>query len=179
MISKIYNLYKYSISFVKTLKYRIFLKRMQLSLQSIIGRNFKVCGNGKFKIEKGFVARDNCRLESRGALFIGLGCFLNNCVSITALSNVYIGKNVSIGNNTVIIDHNHNYKKIGENLFITNDIKIGDNVWIGANVVILPGTEIGNNTIIGAGTVVRGIIPSNVIVYEKKELMYREVKINE
>lgn len=43
-------------------------------------------------------------------------------------------------------------------------VKIGNNVFVGAKSIILPGTTIGDNTIIGAGAVVRGNIPSGVVV---------------
>lgn len=43
-------------------------------------------------------------------------------------------------------------------------VKIGNNVFIGMRTIILPGTTIGDNTIIGAGSVVKGNIPSGVIV---------------
>lgn len=43
-------------------------------------------------------------------------------------------------------------------------VKIGNNVFIGARAIILPGTTIGDNTIIGAGSVVKGNIPSGVVV---------------
>lgn len=43
-------------------------------------------------------------------------------------------------------------------------IKIGNNCFIGARSIILPGTTIGDNTIVGAGSVVKGNIPSGVIV---------------
>lgn len=43
-------------------------------------------------------------------------------------------------------------------------VKIGNNVFVGARSIILPGTTIGDNTIIAAGAVVKGNIPSGVIV---------------
>ena len=51
-----------------------------------------------------------------------------------------------------------------KSIFIDKTVKIGNNVFIGARTIILPGTTIGDNTIIGAGSVVKGNIPSGVIV---------------
>ena len=42
--------------------------------------------------------------------------------------------------------------------------KIGDNCFIGIDSIILMGTQIGNNVVVGAGSVVKGIIPDNVVV---------------
>jgi len=44
------------------------------------------------------------------------------------------------------------------------EVIIGNNVFIGALSIILPSTKIGNNVVIGANSVVKGEIPSNVVV---------------
>lgn len=172
---KMKNLFCYILTIVKQLYKRIFAKKYHLPFQMICGKNFKLIGKGEIYIEKGFVARDNCRVESAGVLKIGEGCFINNNVSITALDSIIIGKRVTIANNVVIVDHNHNYKKEDDSLFKSKQVCIEDDVWIGANVVILSGTKIGHNSVIGAGTVVRGTIPSNVVVYGSHNLTYRSI----
>ncbi|MGE7717788.1 DapH/DapD/GlmU-related protein [Priestia megaterium] len=43
--------------------------------------------------------------------------------------------------------------KIGNNVVIESNVKIGENVFIGHNTVILEGTQIGNNVEIGANSV--------------------------
>ena len=57
--------------------------------------------------------------------------------------------------------------------FKTAPVVIGSNVWIGANTVILRGTVIGDNCVIGAGCVVRGEIPANSVVTQKRETELR------
>lgn len=42
-------------------------------------------------------------------------------------------------------------------------ITVGDNVFIGTGTIILLKTRIGNNVLIAAGSVVKGIIPSDVV----------------
>lgn len=95
-----------------------------------------------------------------GSVHIGEGCFLNKNCSITAKESIVLGKNVSIGNNTVVVDHDHNFRKSCDNdeNYISQPITIEDNVWIGANVVVLKGTYIGEGAVIAAGTVCRGKI---------------------
>jgi acetyltransferase-like isoleucine patch superfamily enzyme len=43
-------------------------------------------------------------------------------------------------------------------------ITVGNNVFIGHGSIILPNTQIGDNVVIGARSVVKGVIPSNVVV---------------
>ena len=55
------------------------------------------------------------------------------------------------------------YRQYVPDLEITKPIKIGNNVYIGNNVIILPGVTIGNNVVIGAGAVVSKNIPDNSV----------------
>ena len=56
----------------------------------------------------------------------------------------------------------------------TGAVIIEDNVWIGANTVILRGTHIGANSVIAAGSIIRGNVPNNTVVYQKREIKYKE-----
>ena len=74
--------------------------------------------------------------------------------------------------NVQIYDHDHDYVcegGIAKGKYITGPVEIGSNVWIGANCVILRGTKIGDNCVIGANSVVKGEIPANSVVYQKRE----------
>ena len=66
--------------------------------------------------------------------------------------HVYIGENVRIAPNVVIVAHNH--KKYEEGWEPWKPVIIGDWCWIGANAVVLPGVELGPYTVVGAGAVV-------------------------
>lgn len=117
-----------------------------------------------------------CRFDLEGTkktLFIGDNCEMGDMTHIVAREKIEIGENVLIASKCFISDTNHGVYK-GENQdspetppnqrkLITKPVKIGNNVWIGENAVILAGTEIGDGCIIGANSVVKGIIPSNVI----------------
>ena len=102
--------------------------------------------------------------ESMGGT-IGENSFFNMGFIVSPnndLSNLVIGKNVSIAPNvTCICESNANngqeintYPYIKETLTKNGKIIIHDEVWIGANVTILPGVTIGKCTVIGAGSVV-------------------------
>ena len=75
-------------------------------------------------------------------------------------------------------DHDHDYKIEGNRRytgFKTAPIIIGENVWIGSGCTILRGTTIGNNCVIAAGTVLKGNIPTDMIVYNEKKLNMKPI----
>lgn len=121
--------------------------------------------------------RSNCSLLiNGGTLIIGHDCFMNRNVSITCLDNIEIGNYVQIGNNTVVVDHNHDYKK-GEG-FTCKKVIINDNVWIGANCVILPGVTLGKGAVIAAGSVVNKNIPPYALAGGNPAKIIKEYSIN-
>ena len=105
-----------------------------------------------------------------GSLSIGDHCFFNINSSITCVENITIGNNCKFGNNLVIVDPDHNYKRKDESEpeLVGSPITIGDNTWIGADVVILRGTKIGNNCVIGAGSIIKGEISDDSVVIQKR-----------
>ena len=77
---------------------------------------------------------------------------------------ITLGNNVHITDGVKYITHDGGtliYRQYVPDLEITKPIKIGDYVYIGNNVIILPGVTIGNNVVIGAGAVVSKSIPDN------------------
>jgi acetyltransferase-like isoleucine patch superfamily enzyme len=93
----------------------------------------------------------------------------------TDYSKIHLGDNITISKEVMFLTHDYSvttaFAAIGNRInrgegevYILNDIKIGNNCFIGARVSILPGTNIGNNVIVGAGCVVKGKVPSNSII---------------
>ena len=79
---------------------------------------------------------------------------------------ITLGNNVHITEGVRFITHDGGtllYRDKVPDLEITKPIKVGDNVYIGNNVILLPGVTIGNNVIIGAGAVVSKDIPDNSV----------------
>ncbi len=101
-----------------------------------------------------------------GRLRIGSHCFFNTGCCITAMEQVTIGDRCKFGNNLVIVDQDHNYKRRSEQEpeFLTTPVCIGNDVWVGANVTILRGTTIGDHCVIGAGCVVKGDVPAGTVM---------------
>lgn len=125
--------------------------------------NIKCQNKGKLYIGRRLFSRSNINfIIDGGELEINNYVFMNHNVSITALEYIKIESFVTIANNVVIVDHDHDIKK--EKNFITAPVYIEQGAWIGANSVILKGVTIGKNSIIAAGSVVTKSVPENVIV---------------
>lgn len=128
----------------------------------------------KFVMGKKIRIRSGSKLRVRksGVMEIGDNTALNHNCIFTAYEKIQIGKNVQIGPNVLIYDHDHDFKvRDGlKNLkYKTGSIIIGDNVWIGANVIILKGTKIGSNSVIAAGSVIKGEYSENSIIIQKRQ----------
>ena len=79
--------------------------------------------------------------------------------------NIFIGNNVLIGSDVLIIDNDHVVNPESETMnnfcpYKFGTIKIGNNTWIAEKAVILRNVTIGDYCIIGAGSVVTKDIPS-------------------
>lgn len=125
-----------------------------------IGPGFKMRPGAILRVRRGAV----CRL--------GKNVSLNSNNVLACRERVTLGDNVLLSPNVQIYDHDHDYKAPGGVAALryrTSPVVIGSNVWIGANCVILRGATIGDNCVIGANTVVRGDIPANSVVTQKRE----------
>ena len=98
----------------------------------------------------------------------GANCWIGANSSLGAgQGGLFIGDNVLIGPNTVIVTGGHDYQRIDltaiEQNFKGTPIHIQDNVWIGSSVVILGGVTIGEHSVIAAGAVVtKNVAPYTV-----------------
>lgn len=55
-------------------------------------------------------------------------------------------------------------------LLKSSPISIGNHCWIASDMIILKGSKIGDNCVIGAGCVIKGDIPPNSLVKQRKVL---------
>ncbi len=136
IINTSFRLLVHSMSYLRTLFWRLFVKK--------IGSNVDIMG--------GVI------IMSPQRLVIGNHVLINAYSIIGAQSGISIGNYVMLGYNVNLATVNHKYtnpklpiKKQGE---YGAPISIEDDVWIGANVTILPGITIGKGAIIGANSVV-------------------------
>lgn len=157
----IYKLYCHIISFVKKVIYKlIYRKKLHF------GKNLQ--------FRKWFTL-----LLEGGEVIIGDNVFFNNSCTICSMQKIVIGNGTIFGENVKIYDHNHKYSTIGILIkhqgYSSAPIKIGNDCWIGSNVTILKGVSIGDNCVIGAGCVIFKDVPSNTLVLNKQDLMYKEI----
>ena len=118
------------------------------------------------------------RIQNRGMLYllcgqggrlrIGAHVFFNTNCSVSCMGEIRIGEYCKIGNNVVIVDHDHNYKDQSSE-FLTGSIVIGNRVWIGANCTILQGALIGDDCVIAAGSIVKGVVPAGSVYVQKRQ----------
>lgn len=165
-------------SLLRILYFRIrYHGSVSIDIHQNIEKNVEICMENGGKINVGYsgnIRRQTSLHAFGGSIIIGDHFFANRNVSITSMELIEIGNYVQIGNNVVIVDHNHNYKK-GNNYFTHKSITIGDNVWIGANSVVLQGTHIGNNCVIAAGSIVLEDIPNNTVFYQKRNNEFKTI----
>lgn len=137
----ILKIYYHLVAIIKKIFYKI-----------IYGKHIKFGKNVTFR--KGF----SLMIDKNSYVEIGEGSFFNNYCTISAMSNIKIGKHCMFGENVKIYDQNHVFKNIGtlvkDQGYKTGDIEIKDNCWIGNNSIILKNTTIGKNSVISAGVVV-------------------------
>lgn len=178
MILKNYELARRAvITLPKLLFWKIkYGKRIETSWVQAFDKGFilRISPMAVMSIGKETVTRNNVTLRAEeGSFSIGDKCFLNSNVSITCMDKIIIGNGCQIANNVVIVDHDHDYKSSLSD-FVKEEVTIGENVWIGANCVILKGSNIGDNCVIAAGSVVKGVIPSNTLYYQKRETVCKK-----
>lgn len=108
---------------------------------------------------------------TRGGVKVGDGTFVLDPkhiqIDMSRPELVEIGKNVFLHRGTIILTHDWAswcfVNSYGEFLPSHGKVKIGDNVWLGENVTILKGVTIGDNVIIGIGSLVTKDIPANSV----------------
>ena len=137
------------------------------------------CNEGSIIVSDGVKLNSNVILHTtgNGKILIGNGTGIKHRVIIASKNCIRIGRNVMIGPNVCVYDHDHIYKttqKMMVSGFLTSPIIIEDNVWIGSNCTILKGSHIGTGSVIAAGTVIKGKIPPNSIVFNGNKNIIRQ-----
>lgn len=144
-----------------------FRNSIEIDYKQLIGPRLylAIMQNGFIKIESHLYTRANCQIiAQRGKIHIGRNVFFNQNVSITALDSIKIEDGVTIGNNVVIVDHDHDISDMNNSDFVSEPIVIRQGTWIGANCVVLKGVSIGEHAVVAAGSVVTKAVPDYAIV---------------
>ena len=122
-------------------------KGCKIHQKTSISPNVRI--KGKFEMQAGSSIAYNCSISGESA-------------------GVYIGKNVMIAPNVVIVAFNHGFEDMEIPMFNQKNteapIIIEDNVWITSNCTIGKGVRIGTGSIIGANSFVNKDVPPYSIV---------------
>ncbi len=108
----------------------------------------------------------NVKLIARGGVIVvGSHAFIGDGVRMVAQSSITIGPSSLVAEYVVIRDQDHSLESrpIKDAGFRTSPIVIGSDVWIGTKASVLRGGEIGGGSVVGAHSLVRGVIPANVL----------------
>lgn len=126
------------------------------------GKKIRVHSGSKIKVRPGaeLIIEDNVKI--------------NYYCIVVCQDRIKIGEGTEFGPSVYLYDHDHDYKtglsvNSNKETFKRTPIEIGKNCWIGANTVILRGTKIGDNCVIGAGCVIKGNVPNDTILIQKRE----------
>lgn len=119
------------------------------------------------KIHKSVTISPNVRIK--GKVEIGKGSSIaQNCSIAGENKGVFIGENVMIAPNVIIVAFNHGFDNLEVPMVNQNNneaaIIIEDNVWIASNCTISMGIKIGKGSIIGANSFVNKNVPEYSIV---------------
>jgi acetyltransferase-like isoleucine patch superfamily enzyme len=169
----IYNKYKFILAGAKIGKYF----RISGHLKLLIGNNSKLIIQDYFTVTSGNFYNPLSRniksciiVEDNATLRIGQNVGISSsCIWIHDF--LFIGDNVKIGADTIILDSNahsldfNNRRNNQSDALDTRNsgIEIGDDVLVGTRCIILKGVKIGSRSIIGAGSIVTKNIPPDCI----------------
>lgn len=101
-------------------------------------------------------------------LEMGADCGIGAFSFIGCGGGVKLGRNVIMGQYVSFHSENHNYDDLSRPIRAQGvtraGIEIGDDCWIGAKVTFIDGAKLGSGVVVAAGSVVRGLIPDNVVI---------------
>jgi acetyltransferase-like isoleucine patch superfamily enzyme len=119
-----------------------------LTHQAFIGKNATFYPGASFEFS------ENARLQIGDNFVLSYGSLIACHLCVT------IGHHVMIGEYTSVRDTTHDHEQDGspyqQQLDISENIEIRNNVWVGRGCIILPGTVIEEGVIVGANSVVKG-----------------------
>lgn len=122
-----------------------------------------------------------CYIEARNVdseIIFGKNNHFNNNCRIEANIKIEFGNDVLVGVNCSFLDNDgHDLAIDKRKSGIPNavPIRIGNNVFIGDNVTVLKGVSIGDNVVVGNGSVVTKSIPSNSVAVGNPAKVIREL----
>ncbi len=142
---------------------RIVSRNLIIGNDVIIKRGVKI-KSPKVEIGNSCIISEDCYITGNSEFKIGNTTFIGKKVRINLSKNVTIGKDVGVGENSVIWTHGY-FPPADEGFPVTyKPVLIMDGAWVSTNIIILPGVILGKNTIVGAGSVVTKSFDDNSLI---------------
>lgn len=166
--------YRYILYFIRYVKYQLYYfliyRKFQLSVIGI-GKDVRLrfAEQSSLNISHKVFFDDYCSIEIGvgSSIVVGDGVQFNRFCSVSARSQISIGKDTIFGPNCKIYDHNHVFdckSPVQKTEFRIGSVIIGKGCWFGANVVVCSDVTIGDFCVIGANSVVRHDLPTGTVV---------------
>jgi acetyltransferase-like isoleucine patch superfamily enzyme len=163
--------------------YRTRYPRLQLGPEVIITGRIRLVGKTRLSIGAHSVIRQSMLVDGGGMVTIGEHTRINGDCWIGSRAQVTIGDWCLISDCGIFDNDFHNVAPRERHLSPRPDIaapvRIGHNVWIGMRALVTKGSEIGADSVVGAGAVVRGRVPSGVVVIGNPAVVVREFEDDE
>lgn len=99
------------------------------------------------KIGKGLIIKIKVRIKNPWRLVIGDHCWIGESVWIDNLENVFIGNNVCLSQESMLLTGNHDYT-LSDFPYKLGGIILENGVWIGAKSVVCPGVVCKSHSIL-------------------------------
>lgn len=104
------------------------------------------------KIGKEVVIKPSVNIKYPWNLSIGDYTWIGEKVWIDNLVQIYIGSNVCVSQNSMLLCGNHNYKRQTFDL-IVKPIVIEDGAWVGAQSTVCPGVTMHSHSVLSVGSI--------------------------
>jgi acetyltransferase-like isoleucine patch superfamily enzyme len=153
-------------------KIKLLVSSLWFSLMMVLPEEFSqlrvfTYNNRGCKIHKKAVISPNVRI--RGKFEMGKGSSIAQNTTISGeKAGVFIGENVMIAPNVVIVAFSHGYDSLVTPMslqeYVESPVIIEDDVWIASNCTISMGVKIGKGSIIGANSFVnKEVLPYSIV----------------
>jgi acetyltransferase-like isoleucine patch superfamily enzyme len=126
-------------------------------------------GTGTRVMRGAYVSSYVSNARAGEGIVTGMNCWIGvDAVLSSGQGGIFLGDNVLIAAQTVVVCGNHDFAKIDlatlDQPYYGRPIRIGNNVWIGTHAVILGGVTIGDHAVIAAGAIVNADVEPYTIV---------------
>ena len=130
------------------------------------------------KVGSGVVLKQHIRIKNPWRLIIGNNSWIGEGVWIDNIENVFIGNNVCLSQNAILLTGNHDYSKTNFSPRY-GKINLEDGVWICANAIVCSGVVCKSHSVLTVNSVATGDLDEMKIYSGNPAVFVRERRIHE